>query len=203
MRRTKEEAEETRQQLLDAALQVFSAKGYVAARLEEIAQAAGVTRGAIYWHFKDKPGLYAALLESVAAASQRIQGEAAAEGGTYLEVMERILVRLLSVIEEDPQVRAIFELQLFKTGAALELAAVLDDQRAAGRSMVDAITAIMAQAQAAGEVRIDLSPREAALAFLAYQNGLALMWLQDPNLFSLRTEAPVFAAMYVRSISAT
>ena len=68
--------------------------------------------------------------------------------------------------------------------------------------MVDAITAIMAQAQAAGEVRTDLSPRDAALGFLACHNGLALMWLQDPNLFSLRTQAPVFATMYVRSISA-
>jgi TetR/AcrR family acrAB operon transcriptional repressor len=48
MRRTKEDAEQTRQDLLDAALTIFSKKGYTATRLEDIAKVAGVTRGAIY-----------------------------------------------------------------------------------------------------------------------------------------------------------
>ena len=62
MRRTKEEAEQTRQDLLDAALTVFSQKGYTATRLEDVARAAGVTRGAIYHHFGSKAELYSALI---------------------------------------------------------------------------------------------------------------------------------------------
>jgi len=58
MRRTKEEAAQTRQELLDAALTVFSQEGYEAARLQDIAQAAAVTRGAIYHHFGNKAGLF-------------------------------------------------------------------------------------------------------------------------------------------------
>ncbi|MDP1673909.1 MAG: TetR family transcriptional regulator, partial [Burkholderiales bacterium] len=53
-RRTKDEAVETRNQILDAAEKVFSARGVSRTSLADIAEAASVTRGAIYWHFKDK-----------------------------------------------------------------------------------------------------------------------------------------------------
>ena len=62
MRRTKEEAAVTRATLLKAALAVFSSKGYDATTLDDIASAAKVTRGAIYWHFKSKADLYNTLI---------------------------------------------------------------------------------------------------------------------------------------------
>ena len=54
MRRTKEEAEQTRAAILEAALEAFSEMGFDSANLDKIAQQANVTRGAIYWHFKDR-----------------------------------------------------------------------------------------------------------------------------------------------------
>lgn len=67
MRRTKEEAEQTRQDLLNAALKVFGKKGYQATRLDDISEEAGVTRGAISWHFKNKQTIFRTLvLDSLA-----------------------------------------------------------------------------------------------------------------------------------------
>jgi len=66
MRRTKEEAERTRKQLMDAGVLVFGSKGYAAARLSDIASGAGVTRGAVYWHFGSKKGLMFAILREMA-----------------------------------------------------------------------------------------------------------------------------------------
>ncbi|ULJ65356.1 TetR family transcriptional regulator [Wielerella bovis] len=63
MRKTKEEALKTRQYLLNAALEVFWRTGVTRASLQEIAQEAGVTRGALYWHFKNKEDLFEALFE--------------------------------------------------------------------------------------------------------------------------------------------
>ncbi len=63
MKRTKSEAEQTRANILAAAMQVFAEKGFDAAKLDEIAGTAGVTRGAIYWHFKDKLDLFIQLLQ--------------------------------------------------------------------------------------------------------------------------------------------
>jgi len=57
----KEQAERTRENILKAGLKVFSEKGFAASRLEDIAREAGVTRGAIYWHFHDKLELFCEL----------------------------------------------------------------------------------------------------------------------------------------------
>lgn len=64
MRKTKEEAEQTRQKILNAARKMFFQNGVAKTSLEHIAKEAGVTRGAIYWHFKDKTALFFALQQS-------------------------------------------------------------------------------------------------------------------------------------------
>lgn len=65
MRRKKEDADKTKEQLLEAALIVFKNLGYKAAKLDDIAKQANVTRGAIAWHFKTKENIYRVLLESI------------------------------------------------------------------------------------------------------------------------------------------
>ena len=68
-RRTKDEAEKTRNAILDAAEHVFNEHGVARTSLEEIARAANVTRGAVYWHFKDKIALCEAMLQRVLSAA--------------------------------------------------------------------------------------------------------------------------------------
>lgn len=60
--KTKQEAQETRQHILDVALRLSHSRGYHPL-LGEIAKAVGVTRGAIYWHFKDKSDLFSEIWE--------------------------------------------------------------------------------------------------------------------------------------------
>ena len=62
-RRTKEEALQTRNTLLDAAELVFDVRGVAGASLQEVAETAGVTRGAVYWHFRDKVDLFNAMMD--------------------------------------------------------------------------------------------------------------------------------------------
>ena len=65
-KRTHEEAMLTKQQIMDAAYKVFSEKGYDKTSLSDIAREAGVTRGAIYWHFEDKAELLCELIRGMA-----------------------------------------------------------------------------------------------------------------------------------------
>ncbi len=65
VRRTKEESLETRRAIIDAAREVFVAERRDATSLDQIAEAAGVTRGAIYWHFADKAELFYAMRDQV------------------------------------------------------------------------------------------------------------------------------------------
>src|SRR5437660_4863612 len=62
---TKEEALETRSRILDAAEDVFFAQGVSRTSLADVATAAKVTRGAIYWHFRNKSDLFDAMVERV------------------------------------------------------------------------------------------------------------------------------------------
>ncbi len=65
VRRTKEEAQETRAQIIEAAEKAFYKRGVARTTLADIAELAGVTRGAIYWHFNNKAELVQALLDSL------------------------------------------------------------------------------------------------------------------------------------------
>lgn len=64
-RRTKEEAEQTRQAILLAALDLFCEKGYSKTTFDEIAKHINFTKGAVYWHFRNKPDLLIALIREV------------------------------------------------------------------------------------------------------------------------------------------
>lgn len=82
MRRTAEDAALTRQALLDAALMEFSRRGYEGTRLQDIAAAAGLTRGAIYHHFRNKAEVYLALITEIGAGVDGVTAQALAEGAT-------------------------------------------------------------------------------------------------------------------------
>ena len=62
VRKTKEEAENTRREILKAALEVFYQKGYSRTTFDEIAARINLTKGAVYWHFKNKPDLLVELM---------------------------------------------------------------------------------------------------------------------------------------------
>lgn len=65
MKRTQEDAEKTRQSILDAGLALFMEKGFGHTSMEDIARSASVTRGAIYWHFKSKEDFVIAVADSI------------------------------------------------------------------------------------------------------------------------------------------
>ncbi len=202
MRKTKEEAAITRQRLLQAALSVFSEKGYAAATLEEIAQEAELTRGAIYWHFGDKAGLYNALLAAYSSRAGDVLQQAALEGGSLLEILKRIFVQLLSAVEEDDKLRAVIEISLFKTGSAPELEPGRQERLEAGVTLLNTITGGMQDGISAGDLRSDLEAVDMARAFLSFQNGAIQLFLTDPKTFPLRKQADTMADIFLNGIIA-
>ncbi len=201
-RKTKEEAERTRQALLQAALTVFSQKGYTAATLEEIAHAAGVTRGAIYWHFHSKAELYTTLVAEVSAQTEGVVNRAAAEGGSFLDIFRRVMIRLLELLEEDATFRAVQELVLFKTEIVPELREGMKLKAATFRAIEARVAAVLQTGMASGAVRADLDPVIGARAALTYINGIIFTWLFDQTAFSLRACAPALVDVYLRGIIA-
>ena len=200
MRRTKEEAAVTRATLLKTALSVFSAKGYSAATLDDVAEAAKMTRGAIYWHFKSKADLYNILIQEVSARGAAVVQQAVAEGGSLIEILRRVFVRQCALIEEDKEARAVMELALFKTGLDPELQAGRKKQLEAGNALIAGITDAMRQGVAHGVLRKDTDPADMARAFIAFENGVIQLWLASPKSFSLKSSAGSFADILIAGL---
>jgi TetR/AcrR family acrAB operon transcriptional repressor len=200
MRRTKEEAAVTRAAVLKAALAVFSAKGYAAAALDDVAKAAKVTRGAVYWHFKGKADLYNTLIEEVSARGAAAVQGAVAQGGTLLEILRRVFVSQCTLIEEDKDARAVMELALFKTGLDPELQAGRKKQIESGNALIAGIADAMRMGVAQGVLRDDMDPTDMARAFLAFENGAIQQWLASPKAFSLKTSAESFADIMIAGL---
>ncbi|MCB2190105.1 MAG: TetR family transcriptional regulator [Deltaproteobacteria bacterium] len=94
-RRTNEQAQETREKILEGALNVFSEKGFSRATLSDIAKRIGMTRGAVYWHFKDKRELLVELIEAMNAKEKVLL----AEKVPTLESLDDLLAQFLARID--------------------------------------------------------------------------------------------------------
>jgi len=202
MRKTKEEAAITREQLLKKALAAFSKKGYSATTLQDIASEADVTRGAIYWHFGSKAELYNTLIREYSARGDLIIQQAASEGGSLTEILRRVFVRQLEVIENDREMRALMELYLFKTGPVPELEEGRQQQIESGNSLIEMLAGIMVQGIEAGLLRSDVDPKDMARAYLAFQNGIIQLWLTNPSQFSIKASVNSFADILMAGIQA-
>ena len=200
MRRTKEEAAFTRATLLKTALAVFSAKGYAAATLDDVAKAAKVTRGAIYWHFKSKADLYNTLVEEFSARGAAVVQDAVAQGGTLLDILRRVFVSQCALIEDDREARAVMELALFKTGHHPELGAGRKKQIEAGTALIAGIADAMRMGVMQGILRADMEPTDMARAFIAFENGVIQQWLASPKSFSLKASAESFADILIAGL---
>ena len=203
MRKTKEEAAVTREQLLKKALAVFSKKGYASTTLQDIASEADVTRGAIYWHFGSKAELYNTLVEEYSGRGNQIVQQAAAEGGSLLDILRRVFVRQLEAIEKDRELRALIELYLFKTGPVPELEVGRQQQIESSHALIEMLTGIMEQGIQAGILRSDVQAPDMARAYLAFQNGLIQQWISAPDQYSLAAKANSFADILMAGIQAS
>lgn len=94
MRKTKEDTELSRQKILTAAEEVFCTKGYSGAKMTEIAKMTGMTKGAIFWHFESKAGLYQAVNARSLARLNEIIATVFATSDPIMEKFRKALLLL-------------------------------------------------------------------------------------------------------------
>lgn len=200
VRKTKEEAELTRQLVMAAALKVFSRQGYAATRLEDIAEEAGVTRGAIYWHFKNKADLYTALQYHAAEQLGLVVEEAAAPATSALEGLRRVMVRVWTYLVEDEEFRAVQELTVLKTELTPDLMVGMQEKLTSLAQINEQLMQAISEAAAAGEVDARLDPAVVAIGYSAYLNGVTLLYLLTQGQFPLAEQAETLADVFMRGL---
>ncbi|WP_447589063.1 TetR family transcriptional regulator [Aquipseudomonas campi] len=189
-RRTKEEAEETRVDILDAAERVFYAKGVSRTSLADIATAAGVSRGAIYWHFQNKVDVFQALfdrlrlpLEDLATASER------EDEPDPLGRMRELMIRVLCDLENDPQRRRVSEILLYKCEYTDDLGDLRQRMQEFSLECDVRIERTLRNAVNKGQLPSTLDCQRAATCLHACLDGIQARWLLAAGPQSLADQA--------------
>lgn len=198
VRRTKEEAEQTRRQILAAARRAFLARGVSSTTLEHIAQEAGVTRGAIYWHFANKEELFRAMREEVEVPLRDKTDFTLLQdvGIEPLDRMRNFMLELLDAVSEQTDLRQTFEILEFKC----EYVGLIDDVEQ-HLCEVDAFQSkllrVYEEAERKGQLRPGMPPRFAALNTMCFIMGLLRMWLLDGRHRLVRCDAAALIHAHV------
>lgn len=185
-RSTKEEALETRNRILDAAENVFHAQGVAQTSLAEVAQAANVTRGAIYWHFRNKSDLFDAMCERV-----RLPMEAMVEAGAGddepdpLGKLRDTCIFVLHEAVRNPHSRKVFEIIFHKCEFVDASDPIVVRQHECYLQGMANIERILRHAIARQQLPVDLDIRLAGVALHATMDGLLGNWLFAPDSFDL------------------
>jgi TetR/AcrR family acrAB operon transcriptional repressor len=185
-RRTKEEAAATRDNILDAAEQLFVEQGVSRTTLQHIATAAGVTRGAIYWHFDDKGALFTAMMDRATLPLEaELQMLDQSESADPLADLRDYVLAVLRRTVDDPGARRVFEIATLKVEFVDELHAVrLRRQQSLNNWMARAERRIRLAAEK-GLIKPCAEPRTLALAMWTMIDGLIRSWMFDPQSFDL------------------
>ncbi|BAU72964.1 Transcription repressor of multidrug efflux pump acrAB operon, TetR (AcrR) family [Metapseudomonas furukawaii] len=179
-------------QILDATERVFHEKGVSRASLAEIATAAGVSRGAIYWHFENKTDLFQAMLERIRLPLEELARASEREDEPDpLGRMHQLLVRLLKRVELDPQSRRIHEILRYKVEYTEELGDLHRRMREQSIECDQRIAKALSNAVSRGQLPAGLDCRLAAVSVHAYMEGIQTNWLLAPDGYSLADEAEI------------
>ncbi|WP_343463806.1 multidrug efflux transporter transcriptional repressor AcrR [Pantoea sp.] len=190
-RKTKAQALETRHQILDAALAVFSEQGVVATSLADIASAAGVTRGAIYWHFKNKADLLHELWLRCDAGLDDVELEYQTKyPGDPLSVIRAMLIYILEATVRDPQRRALMEIIFHKCEFVGEMTTLQDMRQSLLLQSYERIEVVLRDCMKSGQLPAGLNTRQSARMMCGYINGMMESWLFNPQAFDLAADAP-------------
>ncbi|MDB5478662.1 MAG: TetR family transcriptional regulator [Alphaproteobacteria bacterium] len=201
VRRTKEEAEKTREALLDAAEFVFLEKGVANASLEDIARSAGVTRGAVYWHFENKLALFDAMHERVKLPMDELFERAMHDGDSFTALKE-VCITVMRHLAEDARAKRVFTILLLKCEETCPAQSNVERQQQKRDKVIQRFEKIFTAAHQDGKLGPDTSPQTAAIALHATICGVLNDYVRNPEVLDIATLGPQLIEIFFRGISA-
>ncbi|WP_022981064.1 TetR family transcriptional regulator [Ideonella sp. B508-1] len=202
-RRTKEDALATRHRILDAAEQVFESQGVARTSLQQVAATAGVTRGAIYWHFKDKAELFSAMMDRVLLPCEWAvdDAELIEEEADPLAAVIALALAPLEQLSTDERLRRVFMIAMHFTEYTDEMSQVLTRcDESVGRYIAE-IDRLLRQAMRRGLLPANLDSRAQATALFAMVDGLMHNWTRRPTAFALLPVARNGVQSFLRGLA--
>jgi TetR/AcrR family acrAB operon transcriptional repressor len=180
-RKTKEDAEKTRLQLLDAARRLFLKHGVSKTTLEQIAKEAGYSRGAIHWHFKNKVEIFVAMKELVSEPLIVRLDEILLEH-PELDQMDAIgesIREFLTTLEQDEVTRETFTIMKRRCEYTDEFETLHHEIENSERDCRNKLGCAFARARQLGLLRADIEPEVASEITQSFIVGSMNRWLDD------------------------
>lgn len=186
-RRTSQQADETRCQLLDAAEALFFEQGVARTTLEQVARRAGLTRGAIYHHFCDKVEIFEAVVDRGQLPHEEIRDRllAEAESGRPLESLEEACISSIRQIAADDRRRRIYVILMHRCEYVEEMETARNRERQSDKMMRMTVVQCLERAHVDRTLAPQWTPETAARAIKAFMSGLMAEWLLDPEAFPI------------------
>ena len=198
-RKTKEEALATRAQIIDAARRVFHAEGVNRSTLDKVAKAAGVTRGAVYWHFTNKAELFLAVKQTYMSEFELLQSLLLDEASP-LDAITKYLQALFTVLLENQEARETFEIILLRCEYVEDFHEVLQVITEPCSDIVSAYEHLYRTAATNNQLKPGLDAKLLALDTMAFAIGTirAILSGQLIDLYRGKTTELVNAHMTLR-----
>ena len=189
-------AEDRPREICAAALEVFTEKGFAAAKLDEIARRAGVSKGTLYLYFKDKEELFRAVVrDTVSPNIDHLRDAIMAAGLPFAQIVPMFLTRLSSVAATMP-LGSVVKMVIGESGNFPELARVWQEQVVS--KALGIMVELIERAQEKGEVRSG-DPRFHAFTLM----GPMLMGLMYREVLQPAGGAPIDIEALARQHSET
>lgn len=187
-RRTKEDALVTRDQILDAAELVFQRRGVSRTSLQEIALEAGLTRGAIYWHFQNKADLFDAMMQRVTLPMvTTFNSQPESEATDPLRHLRQNVTSAFHQTVHDQQMQRVFEIASHKVEYVDELQALRERHISERANCLTDLHRLLTLAVGRGQLPAKLQVQGAVIGLHSLIDGLMHNWLLNPGSFDLET----------------
>ncbi|PPD18152.1 MAG: TetR family transcriptional regulator [Methylotenera sp.] len=200
VRKTKEDAELTRQRIIDAARTVFLKRGVSRSTLEHIAAEAEVTRGAVYWHFKNKTDIFYALRDrTFLPLIDRMYDTLAIQNDDIdpLTQIQNSLCDTINELNENTEMRQIYEIMMIKCEYVDEFATVLQQILSNCSDITEKIQLAYERAKDQNLLITTLTPHELALDTHLFFSGLLHMWVKDSDGSRFRYQAKTLIQSHI------
>jgi AcrR family transcriptional regulator len=202
-RRTKDEAEKTKDAILDAAEKMFYARGVTRTSLEQIAASAGVTRGAVYWHFSDKLALCEAMVERVFLPHEDMLEQLAAQPSAMpLKDLQKACLHSLHMMARDKRRRAVVSILTLRCEYVEEMAGIIERRNACKNHMLSLSEKLFIHAKRLKILAKPWTPRKAAVALQALMGGLIAGGLEKREHFDFATMGVACVEAFFESLRA-
>jgi AcrR family transcriptional regulator len=174
-------SKERTQQILDAAIRVFSRLGFHNASMDDIVAESGLSKGALYWYFKSKDDIIIAILDAIFA--RELAGARALPDAPGT-AQERLLQFIRLTVDEIQGMKVLLPIAYEFYSLAFRNKAVQKTLSNYFASYLSALVPLIEQGIARGEFRA-VDPEQTAFAIGAVIEGTLLLWVLAPNVTDL------------------